>query len=121
MKKIILLIALVVVAISVSAQSGVQTNNTSTLSSTGGVEYNSSTKTFKANKAIKSKTPDIQTDYKYQDKKGNEYPIWISKRGRCYIKKTNKDGEETRQYFGEEISRKVATNIGIEYKEKSKS
>jgi hypothetical protein len=117
MKKIILLIALVVVAISVNAQ----TNNISTLSSTGGVEYNSSTKTFKANKAIKSKTPDIQTDYKYQDKKGNEYPIWISKRGRCYIKKTNKDGEETRQYLGEEISRKVATNIGIEYKEKSKS
>ena len=117
MKKIILLIALVVVGITVNAQN----NNTSTFSSTGGVEYNSSTKTFKANKATKSKTPDIKTDYKYQDKKGNEYPIWISKRGRCYIKKTNKDGEEIRQYLGEEISRKVAANVGIEYKEKSKS
>lgn len=120
MKKLILLIALVVVAISVFAQNGVQTNNTS-IPSTGDVEYNSSTKTFKANKAIKSKTPDIQTDYKYQDKKGNEYPIWISKRGRCYIKKTNKDGKETRQYLGEEISRKIAANTGIEYKENFKS
>lgn len=114
-----MLIALVVVAISVNAQSGVQTNNTSSFSSTGGVEYNSSTKTFKANKAIKSETTDIRTDYKYQDRKGNEYPIWISKRGRCYIKKTNKDGKEIRQYLGEEISRKVAANVGIEYKSKN--
>lgn len=116
MKKIILLIAFVVVAISVSAQSGVQINNTSSFSSTGGVEYNSSTKTFKANKATRNKVEPIKTEYKYQDRKGVEHDIYISSRGRCFYYVTNKDGEQDKRYLPKELSMEIAKKVGIEYK-----
>ena len=121
MKKIIFLIALVVVAISVSAQSSVQTNNTSTLSSTGGYEYTPNTKTYVAKKTTRSKQEPVKTEYKYQDRKGVEHDIYISSRGRCFYYITNKDGKQDKRYIGEEISRKIASEMGIEYKEKLKT
>ena len=119
MKKFILLIALVVVAISVFAQSGVQTNNTSTFSSTGGYEYTPSTKTYTAKKTTRNKVEPTKTEYKYQDRKGVEHDIYISSRGRCFYYVTNKDGEQDKRYVGEEMSRKIASEMGIEYKEKN--
>ena len=120
MKKIILLIALVVVAISVNAQSGVQTNNTSTLSSTGGYEYTPSTKTYTAKKAIRSKQEPIKTEYKYQDRKGVEHDIYISSRGRCFYYVTNKDGEQDKRYLPKELSKEIANKMNIKYKEDGK-
>lgn len=117
MKKLIFLIALVVVAISVSAQNGVQTNNTSIFSSTGGVEYNSSTKTYVAKKTTRNKIEPIKTEYKYQDRKGIEHDIYISNRGRCFYYVTNKDGEQDKRYLPKELSREIANKVGIEYKE----
>ena len=116
MKKIILLIALVVVAISVNAQ----TNNASTLSSTGGVEYNSSTKTYVAKKATRNKVEPIKTEYKYQDRKGIEHDIYISSRGRCFYYVVNKDGKQDKRYLPKELSKEIATKTNIEYKENGK-
>ena len=121
MKKIILLIALVVVAISVNAQSGVQTNNTSTLSSTGGYEYTPSTKTYTAKKTTRNKVEPIKTEYKYQDRKGVEHDIYISSRGRCFYYVTNKDGEQDKRYLPKELSMEIANKVGVEYKEDKKS
>ena len=121
MKKIILLIALVVVAISVNAQSGVQTNNTSTLSSTGGYEYTPSTKTYTAKKTTRNKVEPIKTEYKYQDRKGVEHDIYISSRGRCFYYVTNKDGEQDKRYLPKELSMEIAKKVGVEYKEDKKS
>lgn len=116
MKKIILLIAFVVVAISVNAQNGVQTNNTSTLSSTGGYEYTPSTKTYTAKKTTRSKQEPIKTEYKYQDRKGVEHDIYISSRGRCFYYVTNKDGEQNKRYLPKEFSVEIAKKLKIEYK-----
>ena len=117
MKKIILLIAFVVVAISVNAQSGVQTNNTSSFSSMGGVEYNSPTKTYVAKKTTKNKVAPVKTEYKYKDRKGVEYDIYISSRGRCFYYVTNKDGEQDKRYLPKELSMEIAKKVGVEYKE----
>ena len=121
MKKFILLIALVVVAISVSAQSGVQTNNVSTLSSTGGYEYTPNTKTYTAKKITRSKQEPVKTEYKYQDRKGVEHDIYISSRGRCFYYVVNKDGEQDKRYLPKELSKEIATKLGVEYKEDKKS
>lgn len=112
-----MLIALVVVAISVSAQSSVQTNNTSTLSSTGGYEYTPSTKTYVAKKATRNKVEPIKTEYKYKDRKGVEHDIYISSRGRCFYYVINKDGEQDKRYLPKELSREIAAKVGVEYKE----
>lgn len=117
MKKLILLIAFVVVAINVSAQSGVQINNTSSFSSTGGYEYTPSTKTYIAKKATRSKQEPIKTEYKYQDRKGIEHDIYISSRGRCFYYVTNKNGEQDKRYLPKELSREVAAKVGVKYKE----
>ncbi len=117
MKKIILLIALVVVAISVNAQ----TNNISTLSSTGGYEYTPNTKTYVAKKATRNKVEPIKTEYKYQDRKGVEHDIYISSRGRCFYYVTNKDGEQDKRYLPKELSKEIASKVGVEYKEDKKS
>ena len=120
MKKIILLIALVVVAISVSAQSGVQTNNVSTFSSMGGYEYTPNTKTYVAKKATRNKVEPVKTEYKYQDRKGVEHDIYISARGRCFYYVTNKDGEQDKRYLSKELSKEIATKTNIKYKEDGK-
>ena len=116
MKKLILLIALVVVAISVSAQSGVQINNTSTLSSTGGYEYTPNTKTYTAKKTTRNKVEPIKTEYKYKDRKGVEHDVYISSRGRCFYYVTNKNGEQDKRYLPKELSKEIAKKVGIEYK-----
>lgn len=120
MKKIIMLIALVVVAISVSAQSGVQTNNTSSFSSMGGYEYTPNTKTYTAKKTTRNKVEPIKTEYKYQDRKGVEHDIYISNRGRCFYYVTNKEGKQDKRYLSKELSIEIATKTNIKYKEDGK-
>lgn len=45
---------------------------------------------------------DTKTKYTYKDKKGNEYPIYLSKRGKAYIIRTSKKtGKEYKQYLPE--------------------
>ena len=44
---------------------------------------------------------DTKTKYTYKDKKGNEYPIYLSKRGKAYIIRTSKKGNQYKQYLPE--------------------
>ena len=45
---------------------------------------------------------DTKTKYTYKDKKGNIYPIYLSKRGKAYIIRTSKKtGKEYKQYLPE--------------------
>lgn len=49
---------------------------------------------------------DVMTSFTYKDKTGT-YPVWLSKTGKAYIKKTSKKtGKEYRQYLPE-IGRKI--------------
>lgn len=64
-------------------------------------------------------TKEIQTEFTYTIK-DVVYPIFISKNGACYIKRiSKKSGKEYKQYLGEEISREICKEIGIEYKKKT--
>lgn len=63
----------------------------------------------------------IETKYSYQDTDGKTYTIWLSKNGHAYILKTSKKtGNEYKKYLGEEISRTICTELGVEYKETTK-
>lgn len=69
-------------------------------------------KTFKVQT---TQVKEIQTDYTWEDNKGNKYPIFISKKGACYIKKISlKTGKEYKQYLPKEIQE----TINKELKEK---
>lgn len=68
-------------------------------------------KTFKVQT---TQIKDIQTGYTWEDSKGNKYPIFISKKGACYIKKISKTGKEYKQYLPKEIQE----TINKELKEK---
>lgn len=69
-------------------------------------------KTFKVQT---TQVKEVQTGYTWEDSKGNKYPIFISKKGACYIKKISlKTGKEYKQYLPKEIQE----TINKELKEK---
>lgn len=75
--------------------------------------------TFSVVSESKQKAEPTATTYKYTTKDGKEYPIYLSKNGRAYILKVSqKSGNEYKQYLGEEISRTICKELGVEYVEK---
>ena len=63
----------------------------------------------------------LVTKFKFEDSKGNSFPIVINKRsGRCYIWKTSsKTGKLHKQYMKEDISIAVSKELGIKYTPKT--
>lgn len=60
-----------------------------------------------------------KTEFQYKDTDGKTYPIYLSKNGRAYIIRTSqKSGNEYRKYLGEEISRDICKQLGVQYVEK---
>ena len=55
------------------------------------------------------------TPYKWEDSKGNQYPIYIGASGACYVVRVSKNGNEYKQYLGEEISRDICLKMGVAY------
>ena len=95
MKKIIVILASLVLAFSVSAQ-----------------DYTQNGKTFIEIEKGKPLTT-IKTDYIWQDKTGEKHVIYITRNNACYILKTSKKtGKEYKQYLSKELSRKIALEIG---------
>lgn len=61
------------------------------------------------------------TEYKVVDGKGTELPVIINKaNGRCYTWRISKNGRGYRAYLKAEVSKTIAEELGIEYKEKEK-
>ena len=60
------------------------------------------------------KESDTKTKFTWEDKEGNKYPIYITKRGACYIikvsKKTNK---EYKQYLPKEIQAQIKKELKL--------
>lgn len=64
----------------------------------------------------KSATVEKQTGFTWKDSKGNEYPIFMSSTGSCYIKKiSSKTGNEYKQYLGKDISTDICKQLGVNY------
>lgn len=70
-------------------------------------------KTFKTEKSVTSKQ-DTDTGYLWQDKSGETYPIYMSQKGSLYIIRTSKKtGKPYRQYLDKEIQQEIKRQIGL--------
>ena len=62
-----------------------------------------------------------KTEFTWTDSKGNKYPIFITKNGRCFVNKvSSKTGKEYKYYLEEDISKEVCKEMGIVYQEPKK-
>ncbi len=59
-----------------------------------------------------------ETGYTWQNNKGEEYPVYLSYTGSCFIIKKTKSGEEYRAYLAEEVSEQIRNNPLNQEKEK---
>lgn len=81
---------------------------------TGYAEVKREGNTFKIERTATTNT-DIQTKYKWQDKEGNEYPIFITKKGACYVKKiSKKTGKEYKYYLPKNIQETIKKELNIQ-------
>lgn len=68
--------------------------------------------TFKVEQA--SKASDTQTKYTWEDKEGNKYPIFITKKGACYVLRTSKKtGKEYKYYLPKDIQETIKKELNI--------
>ena len=73
--------------------------------------------TYKSTTTTRTSKVDT-TIYKWEDSKGNQYPICISQSGSCFVwRVSSKTGKQYRQYLGEEISKDICRKLGREYKQ----
>ena len=106
MKKLIIAVALLVASTaSLTAQSYTRQGNT-----------------FVAvRKATTAKESGKKTAYTWKDSKGNEYPIYQSASGSCYVLRTSrKTGKEYKQYLEVEISTEIARLTGVKYEPRTR-
>ncbi len=69
--------------------------------------------TFKVEKSA-STSNDTQTKYTWEDKQGNKYPIYITKKGACYVLRTSKKtGKEYKYYLPKDIQETVKKELGL--------
>ena len=63
--------------------------------------------TFKVEKTV-SVNQDTKTKFTWEDKEGNKYPIYITKKGACYIIRTSKKtGKEYKQYLPKNVQEQI--------------
>lgn len=69
--------------------------------------------TFKTEQTS-STSQDTETKYKWQDKEGKEYSIYVTKKGACYVKRiSKKTGKEYKYYLPKEIQAEIRKELGI--------
>ena len=77
--------------------------------------------TFTQTGTSRTKSEPKKTKFTWKDTDGVEYPIYISDNGSCFIfKVSKKSGNEYRKYLGENVSKEVCAELGIEYTYKPK-
>ena len=75
--------------------------------------------TFISSTGERVKAEPVKTKFTWKDSKGNEYPIYISSKGSCFvIKGKDKNGKDKKTYLGPEISQQICKELGIDYKGK---
>ena len=92
MKKIILCLLLALFCITISAEVKREGN------------------TFRVEQTTKES--DTKTQYTWVDKDGNVYPVFITKKGACYIFRTSKKtGKEYKQYLPKDIQETIKQEL----------
>lgn len=70
--------------------------------------------TFKSTTTQTTKSEGQQTKYTWEDKKGNKYPIYITKSGAVYINRISaKTGKEYKQYLSKEIKEQIQKELNF--------
>ena len=81
--------------------------------------YTRSGNTFISSTSERVKAEPVKTKFTWKDSKGNEYPVYISSKGSCFvIKGKDKNGKDKKTYLGPEISQQICKELDIEYKGK---
>lgn len=67
--------------------------------------------------AIVSKTDEsIKTSFIWQDSRGDEFPVYMSNEGSCFVVKTSQGGEEYKVYLDNEVFEQIRKELrGKEY------
>lgn len=61
-----------------------------------------------------SSSDDTETKYTWQDKKGNTYPIYITKTGAVYVIRVSKNtGKEYKQYLPKEVKEQIQQELNF--------
>lgn len=75
--------------------------------------------TFKSTTTQTTKSEGQQTKYTWEDKKGNKYPIYITKSGAVYInRKSTKTGKNYKQYLSKEVKKQIQKELNFKNHEK---
>lgn len=62
-----------------------------------------------------SKANDTKTKYTWEDKEGNKYPIFVTKKGACYVVRTSKKtGKEYKYYLPKDIQETIKKELNIQ-------
>ena len=70
--------------------------------------------TFKSITTQTTKSEGQQTKYTWEDKKGNKYPIYITKNGAVYInRKSAKTGKDYKQYLSKEVKEQIQKELNF--------
>lgn len=78
--------------------------------------YTRNGNTFTSAKSVKAKAEPVKTKFTWKDSKGNEYPVYISSKGSCFVIKVSaKTGKEYKNYLGPEISQQICKELNIKY------
>ena len=68
--------------------------------------------TFKVETTSANK--DTKTKYTWEDKEGNKYPIYITKKGACYVLRVSKKtGKEYKYYLPKDIQETIKSELNI--------
>lgn len=63
---------------------------------------------------VQTSQTDVQTPYTWKDKDGKTYPIYITKKGACYVKRiSKKTGKEYKYYLPKEIREQIRKELGM--------
>lgn len=75
--------------------------------------------TFKVEQSSRTSQGE-KTKYTWEDKDGNKYPIYITKRGACYVLRTSKKtGKEYKYYLPKDIQAQIKQELGIQTAQES--
>lgn len=70
--------------------------------------------TFKVENTT-SVNKDTKTKYTWEDKEGNKYPIYITKKGACYVIRTSKKtSKEYKYYLPKDVQETIKKELNIQ-------
>ena len=70
--------------------------------------------TFKVEQSSRTSQGE-KTKYTWEDKDGNKYPIFITKKGACYVLRTSKKtAKEYKYYLPKDVQATIKKELGIE-------